>query len=330
MKRIVLNLSTLLFGTVIFAWVNVAEAQQAGKVYRIGHLTSHSRSDVVPTHQALYKSLRELGYIDGKNIIIETRYTEGKRGRYPDLVAELIRLKVDVIVSGSPRALRLAKKATSTIPIVMAWSSDDPVTMGLVSSLARPGGNITGMTSFHADLNGKRLELIKETVPQISRVAVMYTPGGSAPQQLKEVQVAARALNIQIQPVKVQRPADFDNAFSEVTKGQANALFIIRTSFMRRYASRINSFAERSQLPTMWNARLYVARGGLMSYGADPVATYQRAATFIDKILKGRKPADLPIERPTKFEFSVNLKTAKKIGLTIPPSLLYRADKVFK
>lgn len=293
-------------------------------------LSFRCRSDVVPTHQAFYQGLRELGYIEGKNIIIETRYTEGKRDRYPDLVAELIRLKVDVIVSGSPRALRLAKKATSTIPIVMMWSSDDPVAMGLVSSLARPGGNITGMTSLHAELNGKRLELFKETVPQISRVAVLYIPAGSAPQQLNEVQAAARELNIQVQPVKVQRPADFDEAFSEVTKGQANALFIIRTSFMRRYASKINSFAERSQLPTMWDARLYVARGGLMSYGADPVGTYKRAATFVDKILKGRKPADLPVERPTKFEFAINLKTAKMIGLTISPEVLYRADIVIK
>jgi len=336
MKVVGFSLSAMLFALCFFGALHLAfsvpaQAQQKGKVPRVGHITGHSPSDVVPTHKAFYRGLRELGYIEGKNIIVENRYTEGNRNRYPDFVAELVRLKIDVIVSGSPRVIRLAKKATSTIPIVMPWTSDDPVTMGLVASLARPGGNITGLTSLQTELNGKRLELFKEVSPQISRIAVLYIPTrGSGLKQLNEVKVAARALNIQVHPVKVQRPADFDTAFSEITKEQTHALFVIRTSFMRRNARKINSFAVRSQLPTMWDTGRFVAAGGLMSYGADAVDMYRRAATYVDKILKGAKPADLPIEQPRKFVLTINLKTAKKLGLTIPPEVLYRADKVIR
>jgi ABC-type uncharacterized transport system substrate-binding protein len=319
---------SILIAATLLAVAVIAEAQQAKKVPRIGFIgATRSRS---PQDKAFIQGLRELGYIEGQNIAIEYRLSGETADRFPDLLAELIKLKVDVIVSGNALALQAAKKATTTIPIVMAHSAD-PIALGLIDSLARPGANITGLTYLATELNGKRLELFKEAIPQLSRVAVLFIPTGSGPIQLKELEEAVKGLGVQIRPVKVDTSDAFENAFSEVTKERFNGLFIIRTFFMGANAPRINNFAAKRQLPTMWDQRVYVEPNGLMSYGADSVDMYRRrAATYVDKILKGAKPADLPVERPVKFDLVINLKTAKQIGVTIPPNVLARADKVIK
>jgi len=306
--------------------VAMAEAQQPKKVSRIGFL-SDSRQ---PWDEAFRQGLRELGYVEGQNITIEYRYAEGKFERLPDLVGELVRLNVDVIVAGGSQAISAAKQSTTTIPIVMAVTAD-PVGSGFVASLARPGGNITGLTSLSPDLSGKRLELLKETVPRLTRVGILWNSGNpDNTTQLREAESVARALGVQLQAVEVRSSNDFDKAFSAITKGRAGALYALGDSLIATNRKRIVDFTAKNRLASMFSTRQAVEAGGLMAYGTNFLDLFRRAATYVDKILKGRKPADLPVEQPMKFELVINLKTAKQIGLTIPQSVLFRADKVIK
>ena len=276
-------------------------------------------------------ALRELGYTEGQNIAPEYRYAEGKRDRDLELAAELVRLKVDVIVvAGGDGAIRAAMNATKTIPIVMVGGGADPVEAGVVESLARPGGNVTGLTNLTRVLSGKRLELLKEAVPKIARVAVLYNPTAPSAIELKGVQSAGRALRLSIQPWEVRAADDFEKVFAVQSNERPDGLYVIGGALMRSNEKRIVGLALKSRLPSMYNNREAVEAGGLMSYGADLADRYRRVAYFVDRILKGAKPADLPVEQPTKFELVINLKTAKQIGVTIPQSLLYRADKVIK
>lgn len=320
----------ILVGALFFALWLPAEAQQPAKIPRIGMLVGGSVSSYKSRIDAFRQGLRELGYVDGKNILIEYRYAEGKPNRYLDLAADLVRLKVDVIVVGGTMATAAAKNATKVIPIVMTIVSD-PVALGFVDSLARPGGSITGSTVLAPELGGKRLELLREAVPRVSRLAVLGTRDAqSYGGQMKEIEVAARAWGLQPQPVEVQRPDDLDNAFSVMTKGGAGALIMLQSPLFPSERARIADLAAKSRLPAMYPQREFVDAGGLMSYGPDYADLYRRAAIYVDKILKGSNPAELPVEQPTKFELVINLKAAKQIGLTIPPNLLARADKVIK
>jgi putative ABC transport system substrate-binding protein len=310
---------------------HLAEAQQPRKVHRIGYLSSSDR-DAART-EAIRLALREIGYIEGQNIAVEYRYGEGKIDRAPELAAEMVSRKVDIIVvAGGPVWVRAAKNATKTIPIVMTGSGTDPVEAGLVESLARPGGNVTGITILNRDLGGKRLELLKEAVPKLARVAILYDPVAPAPVlDLKEVlPVAARALGLTLQPWEVGGRDDFDRVFAAMVKQRPDGLYVLESALMLANRKRIVGFALKGRLPSMYQSRNAVDAGGLMSYGADPLDSYRRVATYVDKILKGAKPSDLPVEQPTKFELVINLKTAKQIGLTVPQSVLFRADKVFK
>ena len=309
-----------------------AHAQQPKKAARIGILRSDSPSPNAPveTLVAFRGGLRELGYVEGQNIFLEYRWAEGRYERLPDLAAELVRLKVDVISTTATPATNAAKQATKTIPIVFVNVSD-PVASGLVASLARPGGNITGLTNISSDLSGKQLELLKESVPGATRVAVLWNPANpAAALQLKETEAAARSLKVQLQLQEVRDPKDLDTAFSAMTRGRPNALFVLADPMLSTYRSRIADLAVRGRLPTIYWLRSFTDAGGLMSYGPSNADLNRRAATYVDKILKGTKPADLPVEQPTKFEFVINLKTAKQIGLTIPPNVLARADRVIK
>ena len=278
------------------------------------------------------QGLRDLGYFEGKNIAFEYRSTEGKSERRPDQVAELVNLKVDIIVADGTGASLAAKKATSAIPIVMT-SSSDPVGTGLITSLARPGGNVTGLTSVTGELGGKLLELLKEIVPRLTRVAIAL-PGPDSPASklfLKETEAPARALRVQLIALWVRGPKDFESAFRVATKERANALLVrVPPATFSAHLKELVELTAKSRLPAISPARNWVDAGGLMSYGADQNVNFRRAATYVDKILKGTKPADLPVEAPTKFEFVINLKTAKQIGLTIPPNVLVRADRVIK
>jgi putative tryptophan/tyrosine transport system substrate-binding protein len=318
--------------TVLLTAAPLTEAQQPKKVPRIGFLSGRvaPTSDTPdPTAAAFRQGLRDLGYIEGKNVLVEYRYTEGMTGRMPSLVAELVQLKVDVIVSPVGAAIHAAKQATGTIPIVMMITTD-PVAVGLVDSLARPGGNITGLTRLTLELSGKRLELLKEVVPGLSRVGILFDPAGEVA-TFKEYETPARALKIQLQSLGVRGPnPDFVAAFQAAAKGRVNALVSVRAGLLLRYRNQIADLAIKNRLPSMHEGSEEVDAGGLISYSANDADLYRRAATYVDKILKGAKPADLPVEQPTKFELIINLKTAKKIGVTIPQSLLYRADKVIK
>ena len=319
-----------LLPTVLLVTVSSVAAQQPKKVPRIGYLDTSSPSSTKEVVEAFQQGLRDLGYIEGQNITIEYRSAEGMAERLPDLAAELVHLKVDVIVvSGSP-STQAAMNATKTIPIVMT-NANDPVGVGLVASLAHPGGNVTGLSNVGSDLGGKQLELLKEAFPKISRVAVLSDsaiPGNAL--WLGEMKVAAGALRITLQPVDVHRPDDFERAFSAIKKEHASALSALRNGVNNNYRARIVDFAAKSRLPAMYPDREYVEVGGLMSYGPNFADLFRRAATYVDKILKGAKPADLPVEQPTKFEFAINLKTAKALNLTTPQSVLFRADKVIK
>ena len=309
-----------------------AEAQQAAKVPRIGYLTTSL--GVSPQRpEAFRQGLRDLGYVEGRNLVIEYRDAEGKVDRLPALAAELVALKVDVIVTGaSTLAARVAKEATRTIPIVFA--AGDPVGSGLVTSLARPGGNVTGLSAFAPELVGKRLELLKQAVPGVSRVAVLWQPGAfgerTEKDTLKRAEVAARDLGVPLQFVEARGPADFDRAFSDMTRARAGALTVLASNMFNSERRRLVDLAAEKRLPAVYSARELVDAGGLMSYGANLAELNRRAATYVDRILKGAKPADLPVEQPTKFELIINLKTAKALGLTIPPSLLLRADQVIE
>jgi putative ABC transport system substrate-binding protein len=310
-----------------------AEAQQPKKVSRIGYLVSSDPATDSTRSEGIRLALRELGYIEGQNIAIEYRYAEGKSDRQPELAAELVRLKVDIIVvSGGNPMIRVAKNATKTIPIVMVSSSSDPVEAGLVESLARPGANVTGLTNLGRELGGKRLELLKEAVPKLARVAVLYEPANSSSVlEVKEVlPVAARALRLTLQPREVRTADDFDRVFAAMGKQRSDGFYMSSGPLMRDNRKRIAGLALKSRLPSVHNGREGVEAGGLMFYGADVADSYRRVAYYVDRILKGVKPADLPVEQPMKFELVINLKTAKQIGLTIPQSLLYRADKVIK
>jgi ABC-type uncharacterized transport system substrate-binding protein len=318
----------------LFALCPSAAAQQPKKVPRLGYLAAGDAASESTRSEPIRLALRELRYIEGQNIAIEYRYAEGKRDRAPALAAELVRLKVDVIVvTGRASWVRAAKNATKAIPIVMVGSGNDPVEEGLVQSLARPGGNVTGLTLLYGELGGKRLELLREAVPKVARVAVLYDPADpSAALEVKEVlPVAARALGLTVQPWEVRAVDDFERVFAAQNKQRQDGLYVPAASpLMTANRKRIAGLALKSRLPSMHGSREYVEAGGLMSYGADRVDIYRRVATYVDKILKGAKPADLPVERPTKFELVINLKTAKQIGLTIPQRVLGRADKVIK
>ncbi len=329
MSKTIVSLAAIL----ILAAVHLAEAQQPKKVPRIGYV-SGSGDPKTPGYQveAFRQGLHDLGYIEGKNILVEYRYIEGGLDSVPGLVAELVQLKVDVLVASFAVAIRAAKQATKTIPIVMV-SPTDPVAAGFVDSLARPGGNITGVVRLTRELSGKRLELLKEAVPRISRVGVLWD-GNAAPGPaiaVKEYEAAARSLKLEFQSLEVRGPdPDVDGAFQAAAKGRANALIVVRNRVVDRHSTRIVDLAIKNRLPSVWEGSEFVEVGGLISYSSDDPANFRRAAYYVDKILKGAKPTDLPVEQPTKFELVFNLKTAKQIGVTIPQSLLYRADRVIK
>jgi putative ABC transport system substrate-binding protein len=313
-----------------FLGVAAAHAQKPTKVARIGYLTPGFHSLNVARTQAFRLGLRELGYVEGKNIVFEFRYAEGKPDRLPALAAELLGFKPDVIVTGGGRSTGASKEATSTIPIVMTQDTD-PVGNGFVASLARPGGNITGLSNLVSDLSGKRLELLKEIVPKLSRVAVLGSssePGN--PQELREAELTAGTLGVHLQSLEVRTPKDIETAFEAASKGRSEAVLVLAGSVFSSNRRQVVEFAVKSRLPAMYINPTYVEDGGLMSYGASITEMYRRAATYVDKILKGAKPADLPVEQPTKFELVINLETANQIGLPIPPSVLARADRVIK
>ena len=307
-----------------------AQAQEPAKVLRIGFLSGSSPSTSPARREAFRQGLRELGYVEGKNIVIEQRYAEGKFDRLPALAAELVRLKVDVIVTTGPQATRPAKQATSTIPIVMA-QDPDPVGNGFVASLARPGGNITGLATFAPEISGKQLELMKEIVPRLSRVAVFGTstnPGNA--QALREVELAAGAFGVTLQYVDIRDPKDIETAFRAARKDRAEAVLMLPGPVLVLQRAQLADLAVKSRLPTIYPQTEYTEAGGLMYYGANTPDLFRRAAIYVDKILKGAKPADLPVEQPRKFEFIINLKAAKQIDLTIPPNVLAQADKVIR
>jgi len=302
-----------------------AEAQQPKKIPRIGYLADVGSAPP----EALVQGLRDLGYVEGKNVVFEFRTTGGKPGRYPELAEQLVHAKVDVIVAGGAGAIRAAKNASATIPIVMAHVND-PIALGLVASLAHPGGNITGISNLSPELSGKRLELLKEVIPKVYRVAVLTYGGAAMQTSIKETENAAQSLRLQVQILKLKAPDEIESAFDAATKQHADALVQIQAAFLEPHQQRIIDLAAKSRLPVMYNSRDDVETGGLMSYGPDREDMNRRVAAIVDKILKGRKPADIPVEQPRKFELVFNLKTAKQIGLTIPPNLLARADRVIK
>ena len=327
MKRLPL-IVTLALGTLLAPLA--ADAQQAGKVARIGYVGVSSASAVPHADEAFRHGLRDLGYVEGQNIAIEYRWAEGQLDRLPDLAAELVRLKVDVIVASSTPTALAAKNATRTIPIVFV-TAGDPVGSGLVAGIARPGGNITGLSLLAPEIVAKQLQLLKEAVPQASRVAVLSNPANPyTALMVKETEAAARSLGMWVQLLGVRGADAFDSAFSAVTKGRASALFVLFDPFLFAHRTRIAEFANKNRLPAMYPHREYAETGGLMAYGADIRDNFRRAATYVHKILTGTKPADLPVEQPTKFELVINLKTAKALGLTIPQSVLIRADEVIR
>jgi putative tryptophan/tyrosine transport system substrate-binding protein len=330
-KKIIL----LALCSLLLAPCSAVEAQRAGKVPRIGYLSSSDAATESTRAEAIRLALRELGFIEGQNIAIEYRYGEGRgnANRVAQLASELVRLKVDIIVvAGGGPVIRAAMNATKTIPIVMAGLGIDPVGAGLVQSLARPGGNLTGVTILSRELGGKRLELLKEAVPRIARVAVFYDAAspGIVPDVKEVLPVAARALGLIIQPWEMRNADDFDRVFAALNKQRPDGLYVAGGRLISDNQKRIVGFASRRRLPAVYPYREAVDAGGLIYYGADLAESYRRVAYYVDKILKGAKPADLPVEQPTKFEFIINLKTAKQIGVTIPPTVLARADRVIK
>jgi putative ABC transport system substrate-binding protein len=322
--------SWLMLGAVLFALSFPAHAQQPAKVSRIGVLNATSAASMASRMELFLQGLSDLGYIEGQNIVVEYRWADGKLNRLPEFAAELVRLNVAIIVAGGGQSIRAAKNATKTIPIVMTQVVDP---MEFVASLAKPGGNITGLSAQQAELGGKRLELLKEMVPRLSRVAVLGTPSNIVGPEMKETKAAGQAMSLELQPVEMARSAgsnDLEKAFSAISKGRANGLMGLSSpefSFNRR---RIAELAIKHRLPSTYRDSEFPDAGGLMSYGAQYADLYRRAAIYVDKILKGAKPADLPVEQPMKFELVINLKTAKQIGLTIPPNVLARADRVIQ
>jgi putative ABC transport system substrate-binding protein len=323
-KTLVWLLTTFLLGTVS------AHARQSTQLSRIGFVSNTSPSAVAVRVEAFRQGLRELGYVEGKNIVIDYRHSGGKPDRLPALVAELVRLKVDTIVTSGPSVTRAAKHATSTSPIVFAQEGD-PVGSGLVASLARPGGNMTGLSTFSPELHGKRLEILKEVVPRLARVAVFGTStvDGHA-RFLNEQEPAASALRLELQYLDLLHPKDIEIAFRTASKGRVEAILMLSGPVLNAHLRQVVDLAVKSRLPAMYNFPEFVEAGGLISYGVSNVDMARRAATYVDKILQGAKPADLPVEQPTKFELVINLKAAKQIGLTIPPNVLARADRVVR
>jgi putative tryptophan/tyrosine transport system substrate-binding protein len=330
MKR---KITMLTLCAMLLALCSSASAQQPKKGIRIGYLSSQDPAYESARAEGIRLALRELGYVEGQNIAIEYRYSEGKTDRAPELAAELVRLKVDIIVvAGGIILTRAAKDATKTIPIVMTGVGNDPVEAGLIQSLARPGGNVTGLTNLTGKLAGKRLELLKEAVPKLTRVAVLYQ--AATPANVLEVNEdlpgAARVLKLNVQSWEVRVAEDFDGAFDALSKQRPDGLYVAGSPLTNANQQRIVSFALKSRLPSTFSEKVAVDAGGLMYYGADLADSYRRVAYYVDRILKGAKPADLPVEQPTKFELAINLRTAKQIGIIIPPNVLARADKVIK
>lgn len=314
----------------LFASCPSASARQANKIARIGFLSSLSPSAIAARRESFRQGLRELGYIEGKNFVIEYRYAEGNLDRLPALATELVHLKVDVIVTGGPSVNRFAKEATATIPIVLAFDND-PVGNGFAASLARPGGNITGLSTYYPEISGKQLELLKEIVPKLSRVACLAnsTQPGTA-QTLKEAERAAGALGVMLQYLDVQNAKQIESAFQAATKANADAVLVLGSQLVTSNAKQFAAQAAKHRLPAIYWSPEFVEAGGLMSYSASITDLFRRAAYYVDKILKGTNPANLPVEQPTNFEFVVNLKAAKQIGLAIPPNVLARANKVIR
>jgi putative ABC transport system substrate-binding protein len=315
----------------LFALYFPAHAQQLGKIPQIGFLHAGSMSVRLAHIEAFRQGLREHGYIEGKNIAVEYRFAEGRLDRLPELAANLMGLKVDAIAAGTTAAQLAAKRATTTIPIVLV-GAPDPVGSALVTSLARPGGNITGLSFLGPELTGKQLELLKETIPGASRIAVLLSGAANPASQIarKEIEGAARALGIQLQAVEVNNAKEVDGAADTITNTRSNGIVMLTSPLFDANIKRIAELATKNRLPSIYGFRDFPEAGGLMSYGTDLADIYRRAATYVDKILKGRNPADLPVEQPTKFELVINLKTAKQIGLTIPPNVLARADRVIR
>jgi putative tryptophan/tyrosine transport system substrate-binding protein len=324
------KLGSFVLCVVLIALGFTAEAQQPTKVARIGFLMPLSPSAISARIEAFRQGLRELGYVEGKNIVVEWRSSEAKADRLPELAAELVRLKVDIIVSAGPVTTPFLKQATVTIPIVMAYD-DDPVGSGVVASLARPGGNVAGFCTLAPERSGKQLELLKEIVPKLSRVALFgNTSQLGHPQALREINLVADAFRVQIQYLEIREPKDIEIAFQAASKERAEAVLLVTTPILSSQRRQVIDLAVRNRLPSIYGRPEFVEDGGLVFYGVSYTDLYRRAATYVDKILKGTKPADLPVEQPTKFEFIINLKAAKQIGLTIPPNVLARADKVIK
>jgi putative ABC transport system substrate-binding protein len=333
-KNMKKKLTVLTLFALLFALCQSAEAQQSAKIPRIGYLSSTDPATDSDRAEGLRLALRGLGYIEGQHIAIEYRFAEGRRDRESGLAAELVHLKVDIIVVATGDvAIQAAKNATKTIPIVMMGQGTDPVKAGFVQSLSRPGGNVTGITNLARELGGRRLELFKEAVPKLSRVAVLYDPANQPSfHEVKELLPAdARALKLTIQPWEIRAVDDLDKVFAALNKQRPDGLYPLNAGVvMRPNQKRIVDFALKSHLPSMYSSREWVDAGGLMSYGVDFADSYRRVAYYVDRILKGAKPADLPVEQPTKFELVINVKTAKQIGVAIPQSLLYRADRVIR
>jgi len=328
MKKVVLL--SIVIATVLLTVAVVADAQQATKIPRIGYIGTNSPTTNAARIEAFRQGLRALGYVEGKNIVIEWRWAEGQLDRLPALTAELVRLKVDIIVSAGPALTRLLKDATKTIPIIMGFDND-PVGNGFVASLARPGGNITGLSTLAPEISGKQLELLKETLPKLSRVAVLgnSTLPGSA-QALKEIELAGRGFKVKLQFLDVLNPKDIKTAFRAAVKGRAEAVLVLQNPILSYNRKQVIDLAVKNRLPVIYDRTEFVEDGGLMTYSVNIADLDRRAATYVDKILKGRTPADLPVEQPMRFEFIINLKAAKQIGLTIPPNVLVRADKVIR
>jgi putative ABC transport system substrate-binding protein len=320
----------ILFVVALLDVAVIADAQPLTKLSRIGFLNAGSPATSPARQEVFRQGLRDLGYVEGKNIVIEWRYADGKPDRLPAIAADLVRLKVDVIVTGGGISTRSAKDATVTIPIVMTQDID-PVGNGFVASLARPGGNITGLSTLAPEISGKQMELLKEIVPKFARVSVLGTttnPGTA--QALKETELAARAFKVQLQYLDVLGPKDIDTGFQTASKARADAVLVLISSVLNTHRAPVVNLAVKSRLPVIYPFPEFVEAGGLMSYGVSFADLWRRAATYVDKILKGAKPADLPVEQPTKFELIINLKAAKQIGLAIPPNVLVRADRVIK
>jgi putative ABC transport system substrate-binding protein len=331
-KNMKKKITVLALCAVLFALSSFAQAQQPANAFRLGYLSpTGNLNNPGAQVESFRQALRDLGYVEGKNIQIEYRYEEGRLEHLQSIVAELVQLKVDVLVLTASTAIRAAKQATKTIPIVM-MTTQDPVATGLITSLARPGGNITGLTTLSKELSGKRLELLKEVIPKLSRVGVLWNADASGSiTGFQEYETASRSLKIQLQSLEVRAPKpDLDGAFKAAVKQRAHALITIRQSLITGFQKPIAALAIKNQLPLMAEQDSYVESGGLMAYSASDADRYRRAAYYVDRILKGAKPADLPVEQPTKFELVINLKTAKQIGLTIPPNVLARADRVIK